>query len=228
MRLVALLWLGVAGFGASTLGWTSRARAQERTAIDEAELDRRLRDAHRQATIWHWTWFGLFSGAALTQGVLASAVHEAREDRIASGLAALPPLVGISLLVATPIASLSLPSDLIAIQAAKGNDPSGRLGEKLRLLDRYADSESKQRNWFAHLGPVLLHASMAAIVLFVLDKPVDAAVQLGAGVVTNEIKILSAPRAATRAKAKADAARATSLRWLPLVSAAFVGVAASW
>jgi len=114
-----------------------------------------------------------------------------RDERLAATLGLIPPLTGLVLQFVNPLAALRLGADLRALDVLP---PAARREAKLALLRRYVRSEHEQRNWFAHVGPVFLNASVAALQLFVFDQPLMAGIQLVAGIAISELRVWTSPR----------------------------------
>lgn len=190
------------------LALTPARGVAEARAAEEIELDAVLVRAHQQARRWHWGWLGVMAVGATTQGTLTAVLPQDAQGRMAQGLAALPPLVGLTLQLTGPLAALDWPEDRAAAEAQA--DPALRLQAKRKLVVRYAKSERRKRNWFAHLGPFSLHAAVGATIAFLLDRPVQGAIQFAAGMTVSQTQLWTSPRAASRA---ADSLRQTA--WLP-------------
>jgi hypothetical protein len=84
-----------------------------------------------------------------------------------------------------------------AIEARHLAGAPSRVQAKRALLDRYATSEEKQRNWFAHAGPIFLNALVAGVQLFGFHEPLMAGLQLGIGVGLSQTKVWTSPTAAS-------------------------------
>lgn len=162
---------------------------------EEAMIDAALIEARDKARLWHYSWTGLFSAGLAAQGVLF-AVSEDDEDRYAFALGAVPPAVGLSLQWIQRLEALGVDEDVAPLA---DRDQATRIRLKRALLERYADSEGQQRNWFAHLGPLFLNTSVAGLIWWATDDPVRAAIQLGAGITVSELRVWTSPQAATHA-----------------------------
>lgn len=168
--------------------------------LDEEEqaLDRALERAHVEARRWHRAWSSVFALSVLNQTALTYALErESRAGRLAQAFGILPPATGLVLQLADPLAALELHADRVPLEAEA--DRAARIRAKRALLRRYARSEAGQRNWFAHVGPLFLNTLVAGVQLFAFDEPLMAALQLGVGVGLSQLKVWTAPRAASRA-----------------------------
>lgn len=167
-------------------------RANDTQSEHEARLDDRLRRAHKMAARWHGAWTGLFVANTAVQGVLVGVGDDANE-RWGQAVGAVPPAVGLTLQLAMPLAALELEKDLERIE---GFDEAKLAAAKQALLRAYAASENEQRNAFAHIGPILLNASAALVLWLALDRPEQAAIQLGAGIAVSEARVWTSPTTA--------------------------------
>jgi hypothetical protein len=195
------------------------ANARPAPSVQESLIDARLEKAHRQARIWHWSWVGIFGAGIAAQGVLTGFAQNDK-GRWAAGLQAIAPATGLTLQLVAPLDSLELPRDLAHIRETK-LEPKERLRAKKALLARYARSERKQRNWFAHAGPIFLNASLAALLLLATDKPLEAGVQLGAGILVSELNVWTSPTAAS----EPFETKAPQLGVTPVLSFGYFGLA---
>lgn len=179
---------------------SSSSAADEASAgptADETQLDRVLERAQASAGTWQYVWLTVFGTTFAAQGVFFG-VSQGSDARLGAAFGAVPPAVGFALALLNAPAALSLDADRRALDRSP---PDSRLVAKRALVRRYADSESDQRNVFAHLGPLFLNASVATLTWLVADQPVPAAIQFGAGTLLSELRVLTAPRAATSAVA---------------------------
>ncbi|MCU0673155.1 MAG: hypothetical protein MUE69_10230 [Myxococcota bacterium] len=149
----------------------------------EIDLELVLADATTRARRWHRAWAITFALGLAAQGVLIG-VASSRDERIANLLGLIPPITGLTIQLATPLAALGGPEP---------NEPPEI------TLQRYARSEREKRNWFAHVGPIFLNLAVAALQLFVADRPVTAGLQVGIGVTLSQTQLWTSPRVATRA-----------------------------
>ncbi|MBS2018087.1 MAG: hypothetical protein JST00_34760 [Deltaproteobacteria bacterium] len=191
--------------------------ASEAATEEEREMDSVLIRADESARLWQAAWVGIFGAAVATQGVLAS-VGETGDERLGAAFGAIPPAVGIVLAIVDAPAALSLDTDRLELQS---RDAAARRRSKSELLRRYAASESQQRGVFAHLGPLVLNASVAALTWRVADQPIPAVVQLGAGTLLSELRVFTSPRAAS---SWASTPRSSSLRVTPTFSGTWFGL----
>jgi hypothetical protein len=149
----------------------------------EASLELVLTDATTRARRWHRAWAITFALGLAAQGVLVG-VASSRDERIANLLGLIPPITGLTIQLATPLAALGGPEP---------NEPPEI------TLERYACSEREKRDWFAHVGPIFLNLAVAALQLFVVDRPVTAGLQVGIGITLSQTQLWTSPRVATRA-----------------------------
>ena len=192
---------------------------------EEAQIDRALIEARDAAQLWHWSWIGLFGGGLATQGVLAVAVNDTADDRRTTGLAAIPPAVGLSLHLINHLEALGLDDDLSRVIQSDMSDVQ-RLDAKRQLLRVYAESEGVQRNWFAHAGPLFLNAAIAGIIWWSADDPLRAAIQFGVGIALSEARIWTSPQVATNARRATQSSRqASAPRVLPIIGPGQFGLA---
>ena len=201
--------------------WSSPSPADtpssEAATEEERECDSVLIRADESARLWQAAWVGIFGAAVVAQGVLVG-TGKTGDERLGAAFGAIPPAVGITLALVDAPAALSLDSDRLALQS---RDAASRLRSKKELLRRYADSESSQRGLFAHLGPLVLNASVASLTWLVADQPVPAIVQLSAGTVLSELRVLTSPRAASSSLA---ARSSSSFRVTPMFSGTWFGL----
>lgn len=162
--------------------------AHDATREHEIELDLVLAEATARARRWHRAWAITFALGLAAQGVLVG-VASSRDERIANLLGLIPPITGLAIQLATPLAALGGPEP---------NEPNEV------TLERYARSEREKRNWFAHVGPIFLNLAVAALQLFVTDRPVTAGLQVGIGITLSQTQLWTSPRVATRALRGAD------------------------
>ncbi len=219
MRRLALL---------ATLLATSPSLSEAPTGPREARIDAGLRAARDAAVVWHWSWVGTFTALTAAQGVLVG-VAESDEQRWVQGVGGSAPVVGLSLQLGAPLAALSLDADLEALEATWGEGRHvERAAAKRRLLRRYARSEAEQRNWFAHVGPLVLNLSVAAVSGFVFDDWTSAGIQLGAGVLISEIKVWTAPTAASESDRELDVSAPSNgppaVTVVPVLGVGYVGL----
>jgi hypothetical protein len=206
-----VVWLALATPTSVDADTTSSAplEALDATRDLEIELDLVLADATTRARRWHRAWAITFALGLAAQGVLVG-VASSRDERIANLLGLIPPITGLSIQLATPLAALGGPEP---------NEPPEV------TLERYARSEREKRNavleppawssdppqrecrrqatepsnWFAHVGPIFLNLAVAALQLFVTDRPVTAGLQVGIGITLSQTQLWTSPRVATRA-----------------------------
>lgn len=157
--------------------------ARGATLEPSLDLDLVLADATRRARRWHRAWAITFALGLAAQGVLVG-VASSRDERVANLLGLIPPITGLTIQLATPLAALRGPEP---------NEPPEV------TLERYARSEREKRNWFAHVGPIFLNLAVAALQLFVVDRPVTAGLQVGIGITLSQTQLWTSPRVATRA-----------------------------
>jgi hypothetical protein len=218
-------WTVAATLAATALS-VGQAAAQPVEQPLELALDHALERSNLSARRWHYSWVGIFSAGVVAQGVLVG-VESDDNGRIAQAVGAVPPTVGLVLQLAQPLAALQLDEDLENL-LANSFDEETRVAEKHRLLSLYAESEAQQRNWFAHAGPIFLNASIAGVLLWALDKPVQAAIQLGAGVAISEIRVWTSPQTATDALAGLPPPAASVGRVWPVTGWGYWGLAGTF
>ncbi|MEM7448911.1 MAG: hypothetical protein AAF355_11785 [Myxococcota bacterium] len=165
---------------------------------EEEELDRILREAQEAAQRWHRAWAVTLAGGIIGSGVQL-ALPQDREDRWGSALGVVPPMTGFTLQFATPLAALRLDSDL---EALRTSPPADCVAAKRALLLRYARSERKARNWFAHAGPIFLNTMIAGTRSLFFDQQIPALVALGIGLTLSELKVWTSPRVASGHEAR--------------------------
>ena len=144
-------------------------------------LERHLFEQQRATPGATGDFTGLFQEIALAGRIIASQVRSAG---LANLLGLIPPITGLTIQLATPLAALRGPEP---------NEPPEV------TLERYARSEREKRNWFAHVGPIFLNLAVAALQLFVVDRPVTAGLQVGIGITLSQTQLWTSPRVATRA-----------------------------
>ena len=128
-------------------------------------------------------WALTFAVGLVAQGVLVGLASD-RDERLANLFGAIPALTGLTIQLASPLASLREPP----------------LDEPPELtLARFARSEAEKRNWFAHVGPIFLNLAVAAVQLFAFDGRLSAGLQVGLGVSLSQTQLWSSPRVATNA-----------------------------
>lgn len=186
-------------------------------------LDRALREAHDDAVFWHYSWVTFFSSALLFQGGAVALAPQGNETRPALAVGFAPPAIGLALQFIRALDALSLESDLELVQALPAE---AQAGAKRALLQRYAESEGLQRNWFAHVGPILFNGGMAALLYWGFDNTELALTQLGVGIAVSQIRLWTSPTVAMDAvKTLGTGAARAGLRISPVVGAGYLGVA---
>lgn len=197
------------------------ARTEADAPVPVEALDQVLRRAGRSASIWHWTWIGLFSANVAAQGVRAGLADE-RNERIALGISAIPSAAGVAMHFIRPLRALSADDYLKALAHDDAADPPAA---RIELLREFAASEDKERGWFAHVGTVAINLGVAGVMWLALDEPVKAAIQAGGGIVVGEIRIWTAPRTANDfLDERGDSAPLPALTVAPIVAGGFVGI----
>lgn len=163
---------------------TSIAVARSITTFEPTrDLMPLLTEARVRARRWHRAWALTFAIGLVAQGVLVGLAAD-RDERLANLFGAIPPLTGLTIQLASPLASLREPP----------------LDEAPELtLARYARSEAEKRNWFAHVGPIFLNLAVAAVQLFAFDRPLNAGLQVGLGITLSQTQLWTSPRVATNA-----------------------------
>ena len=210
---------------ASVVAWSSASPAEtpasEAATEEERELDSVLIRADESARVWQAAWVGIFGAALTSQGVFIG-IGKTGDERLGAAFGAIPPAVGITLALLDAPAALSLDADRLELQS---RDASSRMRSKEELLRRYAESESRQRGLFAHLGPLVLNATVASLTWLVADQPVPAIVQLSAGTLLSELRVLTSPRAAS---SHLSARSGSSFRVTPMVAGTWLGLSGTF
>ena len=188
-----------------TLASAPRAASAEPPAAEDLTLDVRplldprdpidqgLLDAHATAEAWHGAWVATFA-AGTTARVALGLTLDDPSLRTAQWAGAIPVAAGLLSQLLTPLPALDLDRDLEGAP-----DPAHRQA----LLRRYAQAEEARRGWLQHVLGIGTNAAAAAYLLLEEDAPLAAALQLGVGAVVTELRIWTAPRAATDALARA-------------------------
>ncbi|MEM1026049.1 MAG: hypothetical protein AAGD10_13955 [Myxococcota bacterium] len=187
------------------LGATTAGEGEER------RLDHVLASAQSKARAWQYSWIGIYGGLVASQATLA-AVADNPEDRQRGIYAAIPASVGITFSLVRPLESLRAVRMGQAIDALYPEDRARRLEAKRGLIRSLARSERAASGWLPRIAGALLNVAAAGAIWAATENLTPAAVQLGVGLASNELKLQTAPRTMRR-EVKAFAAPVLSFRF---------------
>ena len=173
----------------------SQAAPSADVAVEERALDALFQEAQARAEVWHYSWLAIFTTQIGVRVGIGAAVGD-REDFWAQVVGSVPPLAGNVYALVQPIAHLEARERARNIEALYGLDAAGRLKAKRALAHQLADEERRAAGWLPRLVGGLLNVGAAAGIYALTEEATPALIQVGVGLLVNELKLQTAPRTA--------------------------------
>ncbi|MGF1508592.1 MAG: hypothetical protein ACFB9M_03715 [Myxococcota bacterium] len=162
---------------------------------EEQELNAVLSESRSKARSWHYSWIGIYGANVAAQGTVAGVTDGDQRTTRLFGL--VPPAAGLLYSVFQPIGSLKAVSERKLIDQLYPDDDGSRIAAKKRLVRELAANERAQRGWFPRVAGIVLNLAAAGAIWGLTGELENAAIQLGAGIALNELKLQTSPRTLT-------------------------------
>lgn len=170
------------------------ADAGRRIAFIETTLD----DRDGYAKLWKYGWMTVFGIGAVGQFVIGQTAADQKVINDAN-VGAATAFLGVCGMVISPVDAGGNLRELRAYPGDATDGGAAKLQLAERLLEDTARGERRGRAWQEYVTMALVSGSAGAIMWLYYDQPESFWLKAGSGVAFSTARILTTPRAATRA-----------------------------
>lgn len=146
------------------------AFAQESSPLTDSQMRERLEfiktslnEGERSATIWWWSWLGIYSVSTAGSFTLA-AMSDGDTEKITYTVSGVQSALGVIGMLISPFAPRYAPERVRALPSGLHNEIETSYREAIRLFETAADDAALGRSWIAHALALAVNGGGALVI----------------------------------------------------------------